>query len=35
MLYLMNTTMMPNPEGTYKSSLISLQEAKELVNSPR
>ena len=31
MLYLMNTTMMPNPNGTYKSAIISLQEAKELV----
>ena len=34
MLYLMNTTMMPNPEGTYKSLLISLQEAKEIVKLP-
>ena len=33
MLYVMNTTMMPNPEGTYKSNLISLQEAKEIVKS--
>ena len=33
MLYVMNTTMMPNPEGTYKSNLISLQEAKELIKA--
>ena len=33
MLYVMNTTMMPNPEGTYKSNLISLQKAKELIKS--
>ena len=31
MLYLMNTTMMPNPNGTYKSAIIGIQEAKELV----
>ena len=31
MLYLMNTTMMPNPNGTYKSAVISLQEAKDIV----
>ena len=31
MLYLMNTTMMPNPNGTYKSAIISLQEAKDIV----
>lgn len=34
MLYLMNTTMMPNPNGTYKSAIVSLQEAKYLVKSP-
>lgn len=34
MLYLMNTTMMPNSQGTYKCSPVSLQEAKELVKSP-
>ena len=33
MLYVMNTTIMPNPEGTYKSNLISVQRAKELVKS--
>ena len=31
MLYIVGTAMMPNTVGTYKSNLISLQEAKELV----